>query len=306
MDDDVYAPRGVTASPSGLAGLAGPGTVAWKINSEVVVLLGWSPAILAQFAHPLVAAGVADHSLFITRKAGRLKRLHSTLSAMLALTFGSAEQAGRAARGINAIHDRVQGHLKDETAAFPRGTPYSAHDPALLRWVHATLLDTFPRAYELYVGPLTSEEKDRYCQEASWIAPLLGIPDGYLPTNMAELRLYLDSMLASGQIEVTPTARTLAQALIAPPLPRPARPLLRLMQIPTIGLLPDSIRARYGFPWDARRQTMLERSAPLVRHVLPLLPSVLRHWPAARAAFRRPGVLRGGGPSRARSAVVVS
>ena len=52
---------------------------------EVVLLLAWGRAILLQFAHPLVAAGVAEHSLFIKEPRGRLRRLRHTLGAMLAL-----------------------------------------------------------------------------------------------------------------------------------------------------------------------------------------------------------------------------
>jgi len=45
--------------------MAGPPlTVSRRINAERLALLGWSRAILLQFAHPLVAAGVADHSTF--------------------------------------------------------------------------------------------------------------------------------------------------------------------------------------------------------------------------------------------------
>ena len=39
---------------------------------------------------------------------------------------------------------------------------YSAEDPALLLWVHATLLDTSIRVYELLVGSLTAADRDEY------------------------------------------------------------------------------------------------------------------------------------------------
>src|SRR5438105_3554637 len=67
------------------------GGVAQTINSEVVALLGWGPAILLQFAHPLVAAGVAEHSSFSTAARGRMYRLQHTVHAMLALTFDTPE-----------------------------------------------------------------------------------------------------------------------------------------------------------------------------------------------------------------------
>lgn len=267
--------------------LAGPGSVAWKINSEVVLLLGWGRAILLQFAHPLVAAGVAEHSLFIARPTARFRRLHQTLRAMLALTFGTSDEAARAAYGINAIHDHVRGQLREAAGAYPAGTSYSAHDPALLRWVHATLLDTFPRIYELYIGPLTPEERERYCAEASGLGPLLGVPEGYLPTSTAAVQDYMHEMFAGGQLTVTGTARALAREVVSPPSLWLAQPLLWLMQLSTIGLLPPAIREAYGFRWTSRHETALRLSVGLVRRLLPLLPSILRYWPPARVAFKR-------------------
>lgn len=261
--------------------------VAWKINQEIVLLLGSARAILLQFAHPLVAAGVADHSSFSASARSRLHRLHRTLDAMLALTFGADEEAAQAARGINRIHDVVHGRLRDETPIFPSGTPYSAHDPQLLCWVHATVVESALLVYDLCVAPLTQEEKDLYCAEASGIAPLLGIPDGMLPLNTAELCAYMDEMMRGGAIAVTPTARGLAHELLYPPFPRVVDPLLWLVRLTAIGLLPPAIRAAYGYRWDARRERALRLAAWAIRHTMPLMPSIARHWPVARRATRR-------------------
>src|SRR5205085_7905617 len=83
------APREVsTAGVQTDHGFAGPASIAWRINGERVGLLGWGRAILLQVAHPLVAAGVAQHSQFARDPLGRLRRLQRTLDASLALTFG--------------------------------------------------------------------------------------------------------------------------------------------------------------------------------------------------------------------------
>jgi len=246
----------------------------------MVLLLGWGRAILLQLAHPLVACAIADHSLY---RAQRLRRLHRTLDAMLTLTFGTAQEVERASRAINVAHHRVHGKLRERAGVFPAGTDYSAEDPALLRWVHATLLDSFLRTYELYVGLLTPEEKDRYCAEASGIEPLLRIPEGYLPRSVGELQKYMDETLASGEITVTETARSLARDIISPGVLWAGQPLVWLMQLPTIGLLPLAIRSAYGFPWDSRHEAALRLSAELVRGLLPMAPSVFRHWPHGRA-----------------------
>ena len=99
-----------------------------KINSEVVLLLGWGRAILLQLAHPLVASGVADHSSSNAAPGAPLRRLRQTLEAMLLLTFGTPEDVARAAGAINAIHDRVHGKLCETAGNIPAGTRYSAHD----------------------------------------------------------------------------------------------------------------------------------------------------------------------------------
>lgn len=256
--------------------------VSWTIHRERVLLAGWGRAILLQLAHPMVARGVAEHSAFATEPWGWSRRLNRTLHAMLALTFGSEEEAGAAAARINAIHDRVHGRLDRPAGSAPAGALYSAHDPALLAWVHATLLDSFLLAYRLFVGPLGPADADRYCEEGSGIEPRLGIPPGSLPRTESALRAYLESTLASGAIEVTDEARGLAREVLAPPVPRPLRPIFRLAALPAVGLLPTAIREGYGLPWSAGRQRLLTGLAAVSRGSLPLLPPPLRYWAAAR------------------------
>jgi uncharacterized protein (DUF2236 family) len=262
-------------------------SIAWKINSEIVLLLGWNPAILLQVAHPLVAAGVVDHSRFLTDPAGRPRRLWRTLNVMFDLTFGLPHEVRRAADAINAVHDRVHGELRQTAGPFEAGRGYSAHDPELLRWVHCTMLEVFPRTYRLYVGSLSDAEWDRYCAEASRVEPLLGVPDGFLPSSLPELQSYIAQMLASGEIAVSEESRMLAHEILHPRLPLPLAPLRPFFQWPMVGLLPPSVRAAYGFGWDSRHEHLLHDTARLVRPILALTPSLLRHWPAARRAFAR-------------------
>ena len=262
--------------------------ISWAIHREVVLLLGWGRAILMQFAHPLVARGVAEHSAFRAEAFGGWRRLHRTLGSMLALTFGTRDDALQAVGRINAIHDRINGALSRPEGAFPAGTRYSAHDPELLRWVHATLVDSFLLAYALYVRPLSLAQRDEYCAGSAAIETLLGMPEGWLPRSEGELKAYLATMLAGGEIAVTDTARELAHEILWPPRSALAWPALATGRLATIGLLPSTLREGYGFAWDNRRAVAFHASAAVIRRVLPVTPSTLRHWPAARAAMRRP------------------
>ena len=255
----------------------GPGSVTWKVNREMVVVAGWGRAILLQMAHPSVAEGIHGHSQFRGSLRASFRRLHSTVGAMLSLTFGDTEQVITAAARINAIHDRVHGPL-------PGGRSYSAHDPGLQRWVHATLLDTIPIAYEQLVGPLSPRERDRYCEEAAIMEPLMGMPAGWLPRDSAHLDAYMREMLSSGTLVVTDTSRALAHALLYPPKWYVLWPAFRVMQLLTIGSLPPSIREAYGFEWRPRHARALARWTTVIRRSSRLLPAVTREWPIARFA----------------------
>jgi uncharacterized protein (DUF2236 family) len=260
-------------------------SVARKINREIVVLIGWGRAILLQLAHPLVAAAISDNSEFHSGVGGYARRAHQTIGAMLDLTFGTAEEAQRIVDRINGIHDRVNGRLGAGTGAFPGGTPYSARDPKLLIWVHATLVESLAETYELLVGPLTAAEKDRYAAEATWLTHELGAPLDAIPADYTGVQAFMRDMRAQGEVVVGDNARRMAGALLSPPVVL-AAPVFWVSRLMTIGLLPDDIRREYGFEWSDRRARRFRRASALIRTSRRVLPRVLREWPAARRTDR--------------------
>jgi uncharacterized protein (DUF2236 family) len=255
----------------------GPGSISWEINREIVAVAGWGRAILMQLAHPAVAAGVHDHTTFRGSLRASFRRFHSTVGAMLAITFGDEEQMIAAAAGINTIHDRVRGSIGGRG-----GASYSAHDPELQRWVQATLVESIPLTYELLIRPLTQAERDRYCAESALMEPLLGMPPGWLPRAAADLDSYINAMLADGRLIVTGTSRALANAVLYPPHWRWLWPAFRPLQLLAIGTLPPSLRVAYGFKWRERDARALARWTRMLRAALRLLPRFARRWPAAR------------------------
>jgi uncharacterized protein (DUF2236 family) len=260
---------------------------AFKVNRERVAILGWGRAILLQIAHPLVGAGVSEHSGFAEGRLSRLGRLHATVGAMLAFSFGSPEDAKRTAGRINAIHQRVHGVLEKGTRHYPAGTRYSATDPRLLLWVHATLLESMPMAYELLVGPLSQEERDDYCLQSMSSARMLGLPESMLPRSGSEVQDYIRRTIRSGEIEVTGAARGAARQLLYPPLLDPTRAGAPVTRLLTIGMLPPEIREAYGFGWGPGREAALKAFSKAVRGTLPIVPSALRYWRSARTSKSR-------------------
>lgn len=257
---------------------AGPGSITWTVNREIVVVAGWGRAILMQLAHPLVAAGVIDHSGFNRGLFASLGRLHSTVGAMLALTFGSDEEAITTAARINSIHDRVQGHLREPAGAFGAGTPYSAHQAELLRWVHLTLLESIPLTYERLVRPLSEAERDAYCAEAAIMEPLLDIPTGSLPRRWAEVSPAIAEVIETGAIAATGGTRALGRDVLFPPGSALLWPAFRPVRLLTIGHLPPTLRAVYGFDWTESDERALERWTRTIGRVRAALPRPLREW----------------------------
>jgi len=265
---------------------AGHGSISWTINREMIVVAGWGRAILLQLAHPSVAAAVHHHSTFRGSLRASVRRLHATVGAMLSITFGDTEQMVAAAAGINAIHDRIRppapGLRRTSGEPSPENQDYSAHDPELQRWVHATLLDSVPLAYQRFVAPLTRDQRDRYCAESVIMEPLLGMPAGWLPRNSVALDAYMRGMLAGNTLVVTDTSRALANALLYPPRWRLAWPAFRVLQLLTIGTLPPAIRQAYGFEWRPHDERALARWTAVLRMSRRMLPGIAREWPIAR------------------------
>lgn len=258
-------------------GLFGPDSASWQVDREALLLAGGTCALLMQLAHPAVAAGVAQHSDFRDDPFGRLRR---TVTASYAVVFGSTPRAERAIRRINAIHGVVSGRVPET------GQPYHALDPALLLWVHATLVDTALRVYERYVAPLAAADCEGYHEEARAIAIRLGVPAHVMPRTLVDLRARMAAMLEGGEVRVTPTARSLAPSVLYPSRALP-RPLWDAAHLVSFSVMAPSVRAGYDIPWSDARERGMRRVAAISRAVLPLLPGALRHVPQARTAERR-------------------
>src|SRR5688500_14670677 len=113
-----------------------PDSIFWRVNREGLMVLSGPRALLLELAHPLVAAGVAEHSDFRRNPWGRLFR---TVGVMTALNFKPYRQARSAAQHTRKCHTRVQGRLTEDVGPYLAGTPYRADDPFLQLWVLATL-----------------------------------------------------------------------------------------------------------------------------------------------------------------------
>ena len=258
--------------------------VSVRVNAERVVLAGWTRAILLQVAHPLIAAGVVRHSSFKDNPVSSARRLHHTVRAMLGLTFGDAAEHARVIGDIRTIHKRVRGQLTNAVGIFPAGTVYSAEDPALVLWVHGTLLESVVMAHDALVAPLAVADRDAYCREAAGVAIELGAHPADVPIEWSALERYLAAVRQSGAIVVGPDAQTVANLLLKGRFSTLMGPVAWANKTLTLGWLPSDLRTQYGFDWNDARARHFDRTVAMVRGVRRAIPDAVALWPEARRA----------------------
>ncbi len=260
----------------------GPESEAWRLDREAMLLLGIGPrALLLQLADPGVAAGVDEHSDF---REDPWRRLDGTLRSYERIIYGSTSAARGEIRRLNALHRGI------------RGAGYSARDPVLALWVHATLIDSTIVGNDAWLGPLPRERAARFYEETLPIARAFGVPDRILPRDLDAFDDYVAGRLApGGGVEVGDTARELAYTVLHPPLPGvlarlPLDPRAYGWTLwPAIGLLPASVREGYGLTWGTRERLVARWLLAGWRAWNPLLPAWFRQMPQALAADRRVG-----------------
>jgi uncharacterized protein (DUF2236 family) len=243
-------------------------------NSPVTPFLGGGAAVLLQVAHPLVAAGVAEHSDFRRDLWSRLMR---TLRALYLITYGSKAEADAIGAAVRMAHARVRGETTTALGSFPAGTPYSAADPELMLWVHATLVEVSLSSYQRYERALAAEEQEAYYREMAVVAQIFGTPAAVIPGTLPEFRDYFDAQIAGSVIEVTPPAREIAAVILDAPLPALMRFITPAHRMATGAHLPPRLRDEYGLSQSRRNTLMLPLAARSIK---------LTAWPLLRATTR--------------------
>lgn len=241
--------------PAGDPGWFGPDSVTWKVHAHLVsMLVGGLSSLLIQAMHPGALAGVWDHSSFRTDLRARLGR---TAYFIAATTYGGHAMAQMAIDHVNQIHTRVSG-------LRPDGTPYTARDPHLLRWVHLGETLSFLKAYCAHGEPhLPLFMQNQYMREMQRIGHALGAKD--LPDNVASaqqmLLSYRDELVVDDRVhEVIDLIKNF-------PARRRDRLFVRLITRAAFDLLPDWVLQELGQTRMPDWQRQLTRQALAIASV---------------------------------------
>jgi uncharacterized protein (DUF2236 family) len=253
-------------------GLYGPKSMVWRVHRDRSFPLAGLRSLMIQALHPLAMAGVAQHSTWRQDPFGRLA---ATSSYLLTTTYGDTESALAAAAWVRKIHVHVRG-TDPETRL-----PYSAEDPDLLLWVHAGMVDSIVEVVRRYGRPLEPADADRYVAEMVRFAEIVGVPREDVPSTVASLRAYIESVDLR---QATAAAKEAIGIVIDPPeLDADTRELWRDLAQVAVGTLPDWAREMYGYPKPPAE--LMERES--VRQLLGALDLAFESLPGVIEARQR-------------------
>ncbi|MEO7205239.1 MAG: oxygenase MpaB family protein [Steroidobacteraceae bacterium] len=157
-------------------------SLSWRVlKNPVALFVGGTAAVILELAEPAVRAGVWEHSSFRKDPLNRLKR--TGLAAMISV-YGARSVAEPMIARVVRMHESVRG----TTAA---GIQYSANDPRLLTWVHATAAFGFAEAYNRYVQPLSTQNLTDFYREGAPVSRLYGAID--TPRSVMEMQALFES-----------------------------------------------------------------------------------------------------------------
>ena len=245
------------------------GTAAWKYFGDFRDVLLAGQVLVLQVAHPVVAAGVRDHSDYTSDPWTRLMRTGASLSIYV---YGGASGARVEASRLRSLHRSFTG-VSD-------GRRYSALDPLAYAWVHATLVKVPVDAQRFFGRPLSSSELEEYYAQMCDVGRMLGVRERDLPPDWAAFERYYDSMVAG--FSRNPTIEQLFETIRT--VEKPVRWLpdswwrrhSRIQMFLLRATLPPSLRTDLGLQWTSRDERRFRRFASAVRLVATPIPAGLR------------------------------
>ncbi|QRP45577.1 oxygenase MpaB family protein [Amycolatopsis sp. FDAARGOS 1241] len=249
------------------------GTAAWRYFGDFRDLLLAGQVLVLQVAHPVVAAGVRDHSDYTEDPWTRLMRTGASLSIYV---YGGEAGARYEAERLRKLHRTFTG--------VDGGRRYSALDPAAYAWVHATLVKVPVDVQRFFGRPLAKDELDEYYAQMCDIGRLLGVRERDLPPDWPAFERYYAEQVASFRPNEAIT--TLFETIGA--VPNPARwlpdrwwPKLRAGQANAQlflirATLPPPLRERLGLRWTSADQHRFDRFCRCTRVFGAVLPASVR------------------------------
>ena len=264
----------------------GPDSLTWKYFGQWTGMLQGPWAGSMQNMHPQLGAAVKDHSIFFME---RMPRLYRSVYPIGGVVF-DGDRAPKTGAEVRDYHIGIKG--VDE-----QGRRYSALNPDVFYWAHATFFKSVLLAAERFRGGLTEDQRRQLFDEhVAWYR-MYGMSMRPVPETWEDFQEYWDHM-CHNVLENNWAAREVLDLSTMTKHPslewipdRLWRLNLKVMErfllFVTVGLYDPPVRELMGYTWSSRQEWLHRRFGNLVHIVTKLTPTRMMMHPRKRSAYDR-------------------
>lgn len=276
------APGGYDAPPIPL----GPDSLTWRYFGQWTGLFQGTWAGSMQNMHPQLGAAVKDHSIFFMERIPRLMRSIYPIGGVVFDGY-RAPQTGAEVRDY---HIGIKG--VDE-----QGRRYSALNPEVFYWAHATFFKSTLLAAEKFGGGISEADKRQLFDEHITWYRMYGMSMRPVPKTWEEFQEYWDHM-CHNVLENNYATREVMDLSTMPKHPslqwipdflwaQNLKVMQRFLTFMTVALYDPPVRDLMGYTWSARQQWWHDRLCAAITLVTKFGPKRRLMHPRKRSAMDR-------------------
>ena len=264
----------------------GPDSLTWKYFGQWTGMLQGPWAGSMQNMHPQLGAAVEQHSIFFIE---RMPRLYRSVYPIGGVVF-DGDRAPRTGAQVRDYHIGIKG-VDDQ------GRRYSALNPDVFYWAHATFFKSTLLAAEWVGGGLTEDQKRQLFDEHVQWYRMYGMSMRPVPQTWEAFQEYWDHMCRK-VLENNWAARTVLDLSTMTKHPSlewiPDRVwqlnlfvMQRFFNFTTVGLFDPAVRELMGYSWSPRQERAHRSFGKAIYRITRLLPQRMLMHPRKRSAWDR-------------------
>lgn len=264
----------------------GPDSLTWKHFGQWTGMLQGPWAGSMQNMHPQLGAAVAQHSIFFLE---RMPRLFRSVYPIGGVVFDGA-RARTTGQQVRDYHIGITG--VDE-----QGRRYSALNPDVFYWAHATFFKSTLLAAEWLGGGLTEAQKRQLFDEHVTWYRMYGMSMRPVPATWEDFCVYWERMCTE-VLEDNWATRAVLDLSDMPKHPSlewlpdwlwrvNVAAMQRFFDFTTVGLFDPAVRERLGYSWSPRQERLHALFGRTIHQVTRFVPPRLLMHPRKRSAWDR-------------------
>jgi uncharacterized protein (DUF2236 family) len=239
-----------------------------------------------QNMHPQLGAAVQQHSIFFME---RMPRLYRSVYPIGGVVF-DGDRAPTTGAQVRDYHIGIKG-VDDQ------GRRYSALNPDVFYWAHATFFKSTLLAAEWLGGGLTEAQKRQLFEEHIVWYRMYGMSMRPVPKTWEEFQEYWDHM-CHNVLENNWAAREVLDLSAMTKHPslewmpdwlwrRNVAGMQKFFNFTTVGLFDPAVRELMGYTWSPRQERLHRLFGNVVYRIVKLLPKRTMMHPRKRSAWDR-------------------